>query len=222
MKNLLFIIISLSFLFISQSDVFAQKKKKIKEPTDNKQSKEIIQEKSVPAKKIEDPYDFKFKLEKTNQFFQLFEANKTPPKRGEFETKEEYEKRLPKPFDSSQILFFRVNNSFKYKYDIDSQNLMFFAGEKIDYSGLTEYNPINSFPIIIEREFEDKGSYEASNAYGRTVTVEKTWVTDYVIYFMNKDKWPPNSIDIHKGSFKIECNKEPKEAERYDSSPHII
>ena len=132
---------------------------------------------------------FEPKLKNTEEVFDDFVAKGDPKPRDQFETREEYETRLPKPFDNSEVFYFEVTLETSYSYDIDKQRLTLVAG-KLKSPGYHKYKLTDLVPLSIHRKYEDKGTYEASNSYGKTVTVKKTYVQEYYLHLTNGKSLP--------------------------------
>jgi hypothetical protein len=131
--------------------------------------------------------------------FRDFETKANPEPRNQFETQEEYETRLPKPFDNSEVFYFEVAEEASFSYDIEKQRLTLVAGEfkspdyrehTLAYTTLAELTPLS-----IHSKIDDKGSHEASNAYGKTVTVSKIYVSDYFLHLTN-GKLLPDALKV--------------------------
>jgi hypothetical protein len=133
-----------------------------------------------------------FNIEDTKSFFISYTAKITPPERGDFETDEEYQKRLPKPWDTNKVVYFKVDYNIKnYTYDINAKKLTIHSGTFL-YSDFEEYGA--TIPIIIHNETEDKGSYIGTNAYGAEVTVNKVYIKDYILNIVNADQCKPDYL----------------------------
>lgn len=132
---------------------------------------------------------FQPQLLTAEEAFKDFYAKAHPKPRDQFETREEYDARLPKPFDNSQLFYFEVTQDSAYSYDIDRQRLTVFGGafKSPDYR---EYKLTGLVPFSIHRKIDDKGSYEASNAYGKTVTVTKGYINDFFLHLINGKSLP--------------------------------
>lgn len=174
------------------------------------------------SKKLKSPeikqYNGLFELSNKDVISTIVSESKTP-ERGEFETKEEYQKRLPKPYDPSKLYYF--NTKFKYKYDIDKQILTIKGGEKYKDWEMIRHKALGSFSILFQNEIINKGNYKASNEYGVSVTVEKTYYFEYVLYFELFKKWKEQYFKDN--SIQIELpNLEPKLAERLSHDIEFI
>jgi hypothetical protein len=132
---------------------------------------------------------FEPQLKDTEATFKEFIAKGHPKPRDQFETREEYEARLPKPFDSSEVLYFEVTQEASYSYDIDKQRLTLVGGE-FKNPDFREYKLTGLAPLAIHRKLSDTGRYEASNAFGKTVTVTKGYFYDYYLHLTNGKSLP--------------------------------
>lgn len=167
-------------------------------------------------------------IENVKIFFESFTANGHPRPQGEFETMEEYKKRLPPPHDSSKVIYLKVSNISSllqnYKYDIDNEKLTAFAGHlcKDPHPPLVYPGADKGTRIIILSDMVDKGTYEASNSYGATVTVQKSWVFEYVLNFSKLDSCPADLYDSARGRFQVTISRPPKVAEMVSKHLEII
>lgn len=167
-----------------------------------------------------------FKLTDTKSFFEQFTSKKERQERGEFETKKEYERRMSNQADTSSVLFFRLDKkplySHKnYKYDLDAEKLTFTSGECINYQ-YHDYELSAGTSVVIQTRSEDNGTYEASNAFGKSVTVEKTYFYDYVLNFINLSNVPDSVFDKSECTFNLSISKGPKEAEKLSKNLLLV
>ena len=132
---------------------------------------------------------FEPQLKDVEETFKDFFAKGHPKPRDQFETSEEYEARLPKPFDNSEVFYFEVTEEASFAYDIDKQRITLVGGEfkSPDYH---EYKLTNLVPLSIHLKLDDKGTYEASNSYGKTVTVIKSYLNYYFLHLTNGKTLP--------------------------------
>jgi len=168
--------------------------------------------------------------------FDYIDGYKNPPIRGEFEILEDYQKRFPPPYDYSKIWYISLEEQDNfmgksYIYDIDKQ-LLTFTGGKIyegkkpnEHSALrglklrenkepNDYSAHRGFPMLVEVELEELDSYEATNAFGATISVEKSHVNKYVLNFKNWADIPEAVFNRSNGVFSYTIKKPPKEAEQ--------
>ena len=162
------------------------------------------------------------KITETEEFFQKLHAQNEPPQRGEFETPEEYKKRLPKPFDSKKIVYLRIKESLLdklYTYDIESGRLTFTSGKLKPI----EDKPPKGTPIVIFYKIDTKET-EVGNGRddGGTVTIKETYWDNYILNFTNLDAVPDSIFDRDQYIFKLAINKPPKEAERLSKRVHLV
>jgi hypothetical protein len=167
-----------------------------------------------------------FKITDIDSFFKAYTNQNKQPKRGEFETLEEYQKRLPQPYDSSKIVYFNIYANAdifdkNYTYDIDNQMLTFFGG-KICLEKSSEYQTNDGIPINIYTNIYRNKEYEASNAYGKTVTVKELYGKFYVLNFLNISGLPDSIYDGAKNEFHLSIKKAPKEAEIISKTVSLI
>lgn len=120
-------------------------------------------------------------------FFRGFVTKGHPSSRDQFETQEQYEARLPKPIDQATVFYFSVERAANFKYDIDRQRLLVTGGEIKD-PGYREYKYDSAIPLMIFYRSEEKDKYEASNAYGKTVTVTKDYFYECFLHLTNGKK----------------------------------
>ena len=153
-------------------------------------------------------------LSDTKVIFKDFITKAVPPEQGEFETTEEYNKRLPKPWDAHRPLFFRVfvpNGAKEYYYIADKQILSILGGRIYHYLGRSKkLNTAleNGLPIIIDSEIEIRGIEDYENAFRNNIKVEKFWSYQYILNVLN-DKDIPVGIynpDITLKTFEEEMN----------------
>ncbi|MBN2230876.1 MAG: hypothetical protein JW779_14910 [Candidatus Thorarchaeota archaeon] len=150
--------------------------------------------------------------------FDVILEYKYPPKRGEFETLEDYKKRLPTPYDSSSIWYVFLEamgdaRNKPYEYDIDNEMLTFVGGSKYELPP-KNYEPLQGYPICVKVRNKELGSYEATNAFGATINVEKTHFEAFVVNYVNESGLPEVAFDRANGVFSCSIEKPPKEAEQ--------
>lgn len=163
-------------------------------------------------------------VEEVAPFFSDFQKKGMKPTRGEFETKEEYEKRLPKPWDSEKVVFFSLNRSKlnkAYRYDVDRE-LLTVQGGKVPISASDLKKEFAGTPVTIFDEWEDKGEYEAKNGFGERVTVKKTWLTEYVLFLDNIGPLPETVYDRNKRQFEIQLSRAPKAAAELSKNVELL
>lgn len=163
-------------------------------------------------------------IKDTKQFFDWFRSMR-PAKRTEFETEEDYKKRVPVPFDSNKVIYFRANcrNGEKcYTYDISNEKLTVFGGAKLSFATRERKGLGEGIPISIAVVCEDGDSYTATNAYGASVLVERKYFFDYVLNLLNLDTPPDDFFDSSEKRFRITVSLPPKEAERLSKTLEII
>lgn len=124
-------------------------------------------------------------LTDSEKFFETYIATGHPKPRDQFETQQEYEARLPKPSDAKRIYYFTVDHEPSFTYDINTERLTLFAGvfKSPDYQ---DYNLSGMVPFSFHQKYDDMGTHEASNAYGKTVTVKKAYYYEYFFHFAPK------------------------------------
>ena len=187
-----------------------------------------------------------FTKEQIENAFTTYLANKIPPVRGDFETQEAYQKRLPKPIDQKRIYVFPVcqlptGRAFgilwdkNYKYDMEKQCLTIFAGCRYNYIDDPRLAAIGikqdtdfigeGLPIILSTSDHDMGVREKQNVYGAKVMVT---ATSYISYILNIDNYKniPDSIierRVIENEFKEKTDKEiEKEAQDTLNDPRGI
>ena len=131
----------------------------------------------------------------TKQFFDWFK-NIRPAKRTEFETEQDYKKRLPPPFNSKKVIYFRANCRKGYAYDISSEKLTVFGGSGTyiwplgpEYKGgyLTGDGLREGTAVVMESTGSNLGSYTAANVYGALFVVKSQIRFEYILNFLNRD-----------------------------------
>jgi hypothetical protein len=162
----------------------------------------------------------------TKSFFEQFTRRKEQTERGEFETNEEYQKRIAKPFDTTAVYYFKLEttpaSSYKnYKYEIDAQKLSLIGGHCKNYA-YYDYNPEGSDVVVILTRSESQGTYKASNAFGRTVMVEKSYLYDYVLSFANLDNVPDSVFRKDECTFTLSITAPPKAAEQMSKNLTLV
>jgi TonB family protein len=147
---------------------------------------------------------------------------KEDPQRGEFETESEYRTRMSKKADTSSAVLLAVtvppaNETKNYCYDIDKNKLTFGGGMLQGYE-CGSYKPSNATSIIIQVGNQDMGTYVATNAFGKAVTVQKSWVLDYAINVTNLGFVPDSIFSRETNSFFLSIYRPPKQAEKLSKS----
>lgn len=151
-------------------------------------------------------------VENVEQFFAEFLAKGTVPPKTDFETNEEYQRRLPPPIDPSKVVYIAVDHeepmfishySLKeieqFSYEIDSQQATIQVG-KYSPRSLTRWTRRpKSVLVHSKKRFFD--SYEGSNAFGVTRTVTKSETDDYVLNLINIREWPKDTFQ--NGCLKV-------------------
>lgn len=193
------------------------KSKKVKKPVEVVKP-DTLKKNNIPVIEL---YKGLFKLNRKSELNYITESVKNPI-RGEFETLEEYTKRLPKPYDSTLLYYFKTDY-YTYKYDIDKQILSIKGADKFYSWESAKHKAPNSFPLIFGSETEDKGSYEAKNGFGATVTVKKSYFTYYVLYFDQFLNWKNIYYNSQDEKMQIDLlNIEPKLAQRLSHDLEFI
>lgn len=193
---MLFIIV---LLLINSDYALAQKKVKSKSNKE-KQIKENINADSQKN----DPYDGKINVENIDSFFETFIKRKDKPQKSDFETVEEYNKRLPAPYDSTIIIYFSIDASKNYKYNIETQELKIISGWFPSFQS----KPIGLFKIKSTKL--DLGTEERSNAYGAKVTIKKSSESEFYFNIINFNNIPDSLINVETkidSTFKYDIKK---------------
>jgi hypothetical protein len=157
------------------------------------------------------------KLSKTTTVFPFFAlVMKEKEERGEFETREEYQKRLSKRFDTTAVYFFKLETTpasmYKgYRYDIDDEMLSIIGGRCNDY-GYREYTPLGSTATVILTTTEPRGTFKASNAFGKTIRVEEFNIREYVLSFVNSDSIPDTVFNREDCTFRLSMRHQRKQS----------
>ncbi len=125
---------------------------------------------------------FNEKIEDTESFFEDYKSKRDVKPRDQFETQEEYEARLPKRMDPKKVFYFEISESASLSYDIDKQRMTLLAGN-IDDAG-------KYLEISICTKNNKVGNHEASNAYGKKVTVEEINCKNFKLFFEDKKLIP--------------------------------
>ena len=128
-------------------------------------------------------------LQDTKITFEDFYSKGHPEARDQFETQQEYEARLPKIFDSTQILSFELTHEAAYSYDIDAQKLTVSAGGVCnpDYS---TYRLNRNIPFKVFQRLQRGASYQGVTASGREFVVDVTMLHSYFLHLTNGESLP--------------------------------
>lgn len=180
----------------------------------------LLSQRVVPQVQV-DPA--KIVVSSTGDFFSKYTELKDPPPRGEFETMDEYRKRLPR-YDTTSVVYLllAVNDIVSgknYSYDIDKQLLTFYGGKSWKGRPST-YKPRTGKAILVNTDSKET-AYKASNAFGAKVSVKKLHASDYVLNLLNLHSLP-DSIRTLNGTFKISLQLPPKEAQKLSQSTSIV
>lgn len=164
-------------------------------------------------------------IEQNTVFFNNYRIGKDGPEKGEFETTEEYKKRLLAPWDTGKVVYFKIDGdslwgNTRYKYDADTQDLTALAGKEQELK--ISYNPRGATPILLQEYELAQGSYEASNAFGATVKVEKSTYIDYTLNFMNLKRCPKAVFDKDSNQFMMTIKREPAAADVLSKNLEIV
>jgi hypothetical protein len=136
------------------------------------------------------------------QFFPWFYGMRNKrAQRGQFETEEAFQKRIPPPFDSSKILYFKVGEGpVSYYYDIATQTLTIGNGECDSDQSFTRWDPRTNFDfqyggseclvITLKSVYHDKGSYLGQNAFGVKARIRKSEVEGFRFKILNIEFLP--------------------------------
>jgi hypothetical protein len=165
-----------------------------------------------PAEKLKE------RIPNLKAFFKDFIEKKTPPAKSAFETEEEYQQRIPQPFDDTELISFAFDSA-KYAYDMNTEKLTLFAGAHFKkkwgllnkprrYSGADKGTPI----VMLSEE--EQSSYDTTNGFGAPVTIVETLTTEYILNFSNLNLCPPEIFNSKKSEFKISFSIPPKEGEQ--------
>ena len=129
------------------------------------------------------------KVEDTQKFYEDFIGHKVTQK-SEYETQEEFEKRIP-VCDTSKV-FFIISEKFKNKYDIDKKILdislsteSFSIGHYQSWASINKmafYKNPKYMPIKIDTKFIDFKDYKGTNSYGASVRISKSEFIDFFMY----------------------------------------
>ena len=137
---------------------------------------------------------FDAEIQSAATFLKDFYEKGHPKDRDQFETREEYEARLPKPVDSSKVIYLELSEQAGFSYDIDRQRLTVFGGQ-FRSPRYREYKLEGLAPLVIQHTIDEKGQYDASNAYGKSIKVTKAYTFDYVLH-LNNAKLIPAQLKI--------------------------
>jgi len=169
-----------------------------------------------------------FSVQNTSDFFRDFTSKAETNQRDEFETEEQFKKRVP-PWDHDKVLYFKVEPNLvgngkniidcNYKYDFGHTSLNLSAGSYCPDDG--EYNPEDTQKACILDTVEDQGTYEASNAFNAHFTVQKSLETEYVFFLSNIDRFNPDDFNIDTYQFSFDRLLSPNEARDLSKNAQI-
>lgn len=167
------------------------------------------------------------KLENISTLFSKLVSLKNVPERGEFETIDDYKKRLPAPFDTSREYFLSVTEPRSileplHRYDIDNQLLTFEAGTSRTNGTPDQYKPLSGKLVTILSKVNNKGSYKGANAFGAKVTVEKSEWHYYLVNIVNPECLPDSLFDEDNCSFTFTVSIPPKQAKTLSGRALIV
>lgn len=105
--------------------------------------------------------------------------------RGEFETKEAYEARRSQTVVvPPAYVLIEADRRDGYYYNVDERVIeIYIPGVDL----LKPRKPLKGTPFKVALKSEDQGTYTASNGYGVTVEVERSYLTQYVLYVEQED-----------------------------------
>lgn len=123
-------------------------------------------------------------IENIPKFYREFENNAMPPRRDQFETKEEYLQRLPKPIDNRQVRYIRLATIYpynNYSYDIETSMLTVYgkSNARDSYKG-------HGTEVTLSSEDYTIREYENQNRFGATFSVREFRQTDLKILLENE------------------------------------
>lgn len=126
---------------------------------------------------------------------------KSPREKGEFEKQADYEQKVS---DTEELLkeklyAFNIKEAITYeKYDADREAFIPRSYSSISFMGSDQKE------FTLARNSKDLGSYVASNAYGKSVTVKKFDDDEYGIYLSKSDLMKTGFFK--EGAYSIEFN----------------
>lgn len=105
--------------------------------------------------------------------------------RGEFETKEAYEARLSQTVAvPPAYVLIEADRRSSYYYNVDDRVIeIYIPGVDL----LKPRKSLKGTPFKVALKSEDRGAYTGSNGYGATVKVERTYLTQYLLYVEQED-----------------------------------
>ncbi len=133
------------------------------------------------------------------EFFTSVCAELAVPERGDFETVEEYENRIPS-LDTNTVYYFQLASSDdllkSYEYDLKAQRLCIGGGEtgilfESTYGmAKSQYSLVIGELLQLNSEMRILGEYQGTNAFGATVTISKHSTTVRTVDIANWKKIP--------------------------------
>jgi hypothetical protein len=174
------------------------------------------------------------KIQNTKSFFSWY-IRSGQIEKSDFETEQQYKKRLPW-FDSSKPVYFRItateyDDAYKYasgdadwmfSYEIGSQVLSIIGGEYWDASMFHPRKLTPYTPIIVGKDSEHGGSYVGANAYGAEANVQVFRHNEYILNLTNADKLPGKAYDRYVKRFDMSIKVPPQEAKKLSSKLQIV
>lgn len=167
-------------------------------------------------------------IEDTVLFFNRLLDAKNPPKRSQFETEEEYKKRIANPYNSKTIYYFRAEplagprpiGEDHFKYDLKTGMLTLFGG----HGRLRESrsHPSGSIPISIATETNDLPPYEATNAFGARFTITGSRDVQRVFNILNDKDFPRKTIDFQDHHIAVTIGRTREEAAGLSKRAEVI
>ncbi|MDP5239257.1 hypothetical protein Q9Q94_06935 [Uliginosibacterium sp. 31-16] len=115
------------------------------------------------------------------KFFEMLKSKLSRLKKGEFETSEEFFLRTEdksaifSPINTADLYAFKITDNYSKKYDADSQAYILEETGGLNCTetySTSKYG--NAVTCRITTAIHENDSYEASNAYGASVTVRRT------------------------------------------------
>lgn len=171
-------------------------------------------------------------IEDTETFFAGFSLKRIPPARSEFETDDEYNKRLPTPWDSTEVVYFVLrpdcnmedlhpNLLIKYSYDIKTQLLTVASGSVAgkDDGG---WHPKETRPLELHKKTDEMDDQQETNAAGATVNVSSTITKDYVLYLHGTEKCPKGMFDSKNCVFNLQISMTPQDGKDLVNHTEVV
>ena len=163
----------------------------------------------------------------TAQFFRWFLAMKAKiPERDQFETEQQFRKRLPAPFDDKKVLYFvlpdaidsvgeRERDAIQFSYDLSAQKLKVWSAD------------LRGHAAEIGLVWKELGHYVGTNSFGVARDVKENEVHLYYLNILNTEKCSalePHVVNdtVTWRRFAVTVSLPPQEAKLVSKTARIV